>query len=173
MWWDIKQQTILSINLHVLICALNYAPVDISALFLSYSAGWSHCLLLDLLWQFQKWTPFGVQHRHSPKKKAMGVKRHSVKARIYRATLLAILLATYFGQWLQTAAFRDICRLGGNQAYDGWNIFSGFVSIYQCYYPLLPGLFSDNLQYRLANFCQSAYGALSLPVHVMKLMMPP
>ena len=125
MWWDIKQQTILSINLHVLICALNYAPVDISALFLSYSAGWSHCLLLDLLWQFQKWTPFGVQHRHSPKKKAMGVKRHSVKARIYRATLIAILLATFFGQWLQTAAFRDICRLGGNQAYDGWNIFSG------------------------------------------------
>ena len=56
-------------NLHVLIWAPNYAPVDISALFLSYSAGWSHCLLLDLLWQFQKWTPFEVQHRHSPKKR--------------------------------------------------------------------------------------------------------
>lgn len=56
-------------NLHVLIWAPNYVPVDISALFLSYSAGWSHCLLLDLLWQFQKWTPFEVQHRHSPKKR--------------------------------------------------------------------------------------------------------
>ena len=64
-----RQQTIQSINLHVLIWALNHAPVDISALILSYSAEWSHCLLLDLLWQFQKWTPFEVQHRHSPKKR--------------------------------------------------------------------------------------------------------
>ena len=152
MSWDTsRQQTIQSINLHVLTWALNYAPVDISALILSYSAGWSHCLLLDLLWQFQKWTPFEVQHRRSPKNRQWTWSDIRLRQKMPRHIASNIADNIYWSVVTK-------CSI----SYDGRNTIPE-VLWKICYHPLPSGLFSDGDSiYWLADFCQTAYGALTL-----------